>query len=122
AIRLEALPPLPQRLGVVEAKNLDVREPEAEPFDDRQYLGKGGGIAAGENVLADPGIGLARPVHAADRMDHRDAAAGEKLLHLGEILAVTVDADMLAHADRDDAVVAAVLGAVLAQPEGAPCR
>ena len=57
----------------------------------------------------------------------RDAVLGQQLAHLAEEGGVVVDADVLEHADRDDAVELAVDLAVVLQLEahGAaarPCR
>ena len=66
-------------------------------------------------VLVPPG-GSMRPIECSSI----DAVVGQQLLHLGEELDVVGDADMLEHADRDDAVVAAGLLAVVEQLEAHP--
>src|ERR1700741_722844 len=50
-------------------------------------------------------------------MEQYDAVLGELVLHLAEELPVMAGADMLEHADRDDAVEAALQLAVVAQME-----
>ena len=51
-------------------------------------------------------------------MQQRDAVVGEKLCALAEEGVVKADADMLEHADRHDAVEAALDIAIIHQPEG----
>ena len=109
-----------QGLSIVQPQHLDVGDPEAHLLDRRQHLRQGRGVAAGEDVFAQPGVGAARRLHAADRMQQHDAVVGQKLLHLGEVFDVVRRADMLEHADRDDAIVAAVLLAIVEQLEAHP--
>ena len=73
-------------------------------FDHRHHFGQGRDVAAREDIFADPGIGGARPVGAADRVQQHDAVIGQQLARLGEELRVIARAHMLEHADRDDAV------------------
>src|SRR5262249_33477080 len=73
--------------------------------------------AAGEDVFAQPRVGRARRRRAADRVEQGDSVVGQQLLHLAEERAVVARADMLEHADRDDAVVAAGLLAIVAGGE-----
>ena len=70
--------------------------------------------------LLQPGVGRAGRLHAADRVQHHDAVVLQQLLHLAEVLDVVGDADMLEHADRDDAVVAVGLLAIVEQLEAHP--
>ncbi len=53
-------------------------------------------------------------------MDEGDAVLLHELRHLGEILLVMADADMLEHADRDDAVERAFHVAIILQAEIGP--
>jgi len=53
-------------------------------------------------------------------MEQRDPVGREQLAQLAEKHWVLVDPDMLEHADRDDAVVAAPLLAVIAQVKAHP--
>ena len=53
-----------------------------------------------------PGARRAGRAHVADRVQQHDAVVGHQRVHLGEELAVVVHADVLEHADRDDAVEA----------------
>ena len=101
--------------GVMQPQDLDVGDPQPLPLDDRHDLGQSRRIAAGKDVFAEPGRCRARPVHAADRVQQRHPVRRQQRLHLGEKRGVMVDADMLEHADRDDAVVVPALLAVIAQ-------
>ena len=120
AVVLETAPPGAQRLGVVEAQDLDVGDPQPGPLGFGDDLGQGRRIAAREDVLAQPGVGRARSVHAADRVQQGDPVGRQELAQPAEIGRVLVDPDMLEHADRDDAVVASGLLAVVAQVKPHP--
>ena len=111
------LAPQAQRLGVVQAQDLDVGDPQAKPLDHRQHLGQRGRVAAREDVLPDKGVGRARPVDAADRMQQRDSVVGQQVAYRAEELGIVPDADVLEHADRDDPVEPAAERAVIAQLE-----
>ena len=63
-------------------------------------------VAAGEDVFADEGVGRVGRAAAADRVQEHDAVRLQQLRAFVEEGAVVVDADMLEHADRDDAVEA----------------
>src|SRR5262245_10970215 len=117
AMLVEAAAPLAQRFGIVQTQDLDIRDPQASALDDRQNFGERWDIAAREDVFADPGTGGAGTVGAANRVEQGDAVVGQQIAHLVEELAVVVDADMLEHADRDDAVELAGLLAIVAQVE-----
>ena len=99
----------------MQPQDFDVGDPQPRPLDDRHDLGQRRRIAAGEDVFAQPRVGRARPVHAADRMQQRDPVGRQQLVDLAEERRVLADPDMLEHADRDDAVVAAGFLAVIAQ-------
>ena len=118
AMREEALAPVLQRLGVVQPQDLDVGDQQPGALDRRQHLGQRRDVAAGEDVFGDPRIGDAGPFGAADRMQQHHAVVGEQVGAFAEERVVVADADMLEHADRDDAVeplrdVAVVLQAEL---------
>ncbi len=51
-------------------------------LDRRQDLRQRRGVAAGEDVLAQPGVGAAGGLHAADRVQQRDAVVRQQVLHL----------------------------------------
>src|SRR5262245_6439494 len=53
----KALAPRAQGLGIVQAQDFDVGDDQLRPLDRRDHLGKGGNIAAGEDVFGDEGIG-----------------------------------------------------------------
>ena len=115
AVREEALAPGLQRLGVVEPQDLDVGRLQPDLVDHRQHLRHRRDVAAGEDVLLDPGVGVARAVEAADRVEHHDAVRREQVAAGVEKGAVVADADMLEHADRDDAVERPVDLAIVAE-------
>ena len=62
----------------------------------------------------------ARRAHVADRVQQHDAVLAQQIVHLGEELRVVVDADVLEHADRYDAVELLPYLAVVAQLEAYP--
>ena len=68
------------------------------------HLRQGRDVAAGEDVFGDPRIGDAGAFRAADRVQQHHAVVGEQFGALAEERVVVTDADMLEHADRDDAV------------------
>ena len=57
--------------------------------------------------LAMNGLVAVGRLGAADGVDQRHAVVGQQVAHLAEVGGVVVDADVLEHADRDDAVEAA---------------
>src|SRR5438445_10636512 len=73
AISLELPPPRSERLGVMQAQNFDIGDPEPQLLDYRQDLGKRRHVTAGGDVLAYPGAGRAWTVPATDRVDQRHA-------------------------------------------------
>ena len=93
-----------QRLGVVQPQDLDVGDQQAGALDRGQHLRQRRDVAAGEDVLGDPGVGDVRPLRAADRMQQHDAVVGQQLGALAEKGVVEHQADVLEHADRNDAV------------------
>ena len=76
-----------------------------------------GTVAARENVFGDPRIGAARPAAAPDRVQQRHAVGLQAARHGVEERAVVHHADMLEHADRDDAVEPLAHRAVVQQLE-----
>ena len=124
AVALEPAAPGAQRLGIMQPQDLDIGDPQPRPLGMRHDLGQGRRIAARENVFAQPRICRAGPVHAADRMQQRHPVRRQQLAQFAEKHRILVDADMLEHADRDDAVVVPALLAVVAQikphPVGQP--
>ncbi len=117
AALLEIGPPVLDRLGVVQPQHLDVGGPEAGLLDPGQHLGQRRAVAAGEDVLPKPGIGVARPVAPADRMQQGGTRGFQQLFDLAEEFRVMLDPDMLEHADRDDPVEALRHLAVILQAE-----
>ena len=104
AVRQEPLAPGLQRFGVVQPQDLDVGDQQARALDRGQHLRQRRDIAAGEDVFGDPGIGDVRPLRAADRVQQHDAVVGQELGAFAEKRVVEDQADVLEHADRDDAV------------------
>ena len=109
--------PVAQRLGVVEAQQLDVHHVKAGVLDDRGQLGQGRQVAAGEDVLADEGIDRSRLVVAPDGVQQEHAVLIQKVVGFPEELLVVPLAHMLEHADRNDAVEGVVHLAIVAQLE-----
>ena len=123
--------PVRERPGIVQAQELEVRHPQARLLDGREHLGQGRRVGAGEDVLAKPRARRARRAHVADGVQEHDAVVVEERVDPGEELRVVADADVLEHADRDDAVEAVLHLAVVLQVEahavgearaGAPSR
>ncbi len=119
-MRLEALPPMGERHRVVQAQDLDVGHHQAGLLDRTHHFGERRRIAAGKDVLAQPGIGGARRIDPADGVQERHPVLGQEPLHRAEILGVVAHANMLEHADRDDAVEAAGLFTIVAHMEADP--
>src|SRR6202166_2785273 len=117
AVGKETLAPGFERLGIVQLQNFDVADQKAGALDGRQHFGQRRDVAAREDVFGDPGIGDAGRAAAADRVQQRDAIVGEKLRPFAEEDIVKADADMLEHADRYDAVEAAIGIAIVDQVE-----
>src|SRR5215469_11590522 len=101
----------------MQPQHLDVGDPQPRVFDPWHDLGDRRGIAAGEDVFAQPWIGRTGAVAAADRMQQGDAVRFQQVAYLSEKSGILADPDMLEHADRDDAVVLAVFFAIVAQME-----
>src|SRR5579883_1326195 len=104
AIGEEALAPMAQRRGIMQAQYFEIGQPKPAALDDRRNVRQCRDIAARKDVPSDPGAGEARPAHPADRMEQRDASRIEKPRDCGEEFRILRLADMLEHADRDDAV------------------
>ena len=122
AVGLEAPVPMVERLGVVEAQELEIGHPQLVLLDDREDLRQGRGIGAGEDVLAQPRACGAGRAHLADGMQHHQPVIVEQRVDLGEELAVMMHAHMLEHADRHDAVELSVHLAVIEQLEAHAIR
>ncbi len=60
-VRKESLAPRLECFGVVQAQNLDVGDQKSGALDRGQDFRQSRDIAAGENILGDPGVGVARP-------------------------------------------------------------
>ena len=82
-----------------------------------QHFRQRGNVAAGEDVLRDPGVGDRGSFRPADRMQQHHAVVGEQVMALAEESVVVADADMLEHADRDDPVEFLRHVAIVLQPE-----
>src|ERR1700722_16313427 len=88
----------------MQPQDFDVAHQQSGALDRGHYFGQSGDVAAGENVFRNPGIGDIGPVRTADRMQHHDAVVGQKFGAAPEVGLVEVDADVLEHSDRYDAV------------------
>src|SRR6516225_4957253 len=78
-MREKPLAPGFECLGIVELQDFHIRDDQTRSLDDRQYLRQSGYIAARKYVFGDPGIGDARRIAAANRMQERDAVVGQEL-------------------------------------------
>lgn len=115
AVGHEALAPRLQRLGIVQPQDFDVGDREAGALDMRHHLRQRRDVAAGEDVLADEGVGGGRRRGAADGVQQHHPVRLQQRGAFVEEGAVLGDADMLEHADRDDAVEPLRQVAVVAQ-------
>src|SRR3546814_14397057 len=70
---------------------------------------------SGEDVLLHPRVLRLRAAEHADGVDHGHAVRLQQARDLAVVFAVMARPDMLQHADRDDAVILGVEGAVVAQ-------
>ena len=80
----EAIAPRLERVGVVQPQDLDVGDEEPEALDRASTSDSARDVAAGEDVFLDPGIGGARRLGAADRMQRHDAVVLEQAADRGE--------------------------------------
>ena len=106
-----------QRIGIVQAQDLDVGHQQAGPLDGRQHFGKRGDVAAGENVFGDEWSGGGRTFRPPDRVQQHDAVGREKLGALAEISVVEAGADVLEHAHGNDAVERSLDVAIVLEAE-----
>ena len=60
-------------------------------------------------------VGGRGAVEAADGVDQRHALVFEEAAHDAKVGGIVCEADVLEHADRDDAIVAAFFGAIILQ-------
>ena len=101
----------------MEPQILDIRRDQAKLLAGRQRFAQRRYIAAGENILRDPGIGCTGAIGTADSMQQRDPVIGKPLpQHIEEFL-VMGNADMLEHAHRDNPVETAGNLAIIFQAE-----
>src|SRR6202167_4532115 len=104
AVRKKTLAPGLQRIRVVQLQHFDVGDDEFRALDRRQNFRKSGDVAAGENVFRYPGIGDARRSATANGVQNKDAIIAENVCALAKVRVVKSDADVLEHADRNDAI------------------
>src|SRR6185312_7275799 len=102
---------------VVEPQDLYVGDKKAVALDRRKHFAQGGAVASGEDILVDEGIGRGWAVGPSDRVEQGHAVLGQELAHPGKEAPVMGDADVLEHADRDDAVELPVELAIVAKLE-----
>ncbi len=86
-------------------------------LDRRHDLGDRRNVAAREDVFLDPGRGAARAAGTADGMKQHRAIGGEEIVAGVEEGSEVPDADVLEHADRDDAIERPFDVAVILQQE-----
>src|SRR3974377_2403587 len=91
-------------LGVVQLQNLHVGDDQACPLDRAEDFRQGRNVAAGEDVLGDPGIGYPGWTVPTDCVQERDAVFGKKLRTLVEEDVVKADPAMFEHADRNNSI------------------
>ena len=116
-MRQEPLAPVFECFRIVQAQDFNVGDEQAGSLNFRQDLRQRGNVAAGENIFRDPGAGDVGSFRAADRMQHHHALVGEQLRALLEERVVVIDANMLKHADRHNAVEGTGDIAIILQPE-----
>ena len=116
-VREKPHPPVAQRLGVMAAQDLSIKNFQSLGLGGANKLGDGGKVAPGENIACQPPVHRGRPVVYGDAVNHGDAARGEKASHNAEIGRYGGRADMFQHADRYDPVKTAVLVPVIAKGE-----
>ena len=90
----------------MQTQELKIRHPQARPLDLGENLRQRRRIGAGEDVLPQPRACRARRAHVADGMQEHQAVIGHQRVDLSEELRVVVHADMLEHADGNDAIEA----------------
>ena len=113
----ESLAPDAAGLGVVQAQDLDVGDPQVGLLDGRDDFRQAGDVAAREDVFLGEGVGGARPVHLADRVNQGHAVVVQQAMDGLEIGPEVRRADVFQHADRDDAVELLVQVAIVGQAE-----
>ena len=74
-------------------------------------------MIAGEDIFVGERVGRPGAAELADRVQQHDAVGLQQLAAFGEEFVVMRGADMLEHADRNDAVEAAVEQAIIDQLE-----
>ena len=113
----ETLAPGLERLRIVQSQHLEIGDDQPRALDRRQHFGQRRDVAAGEDVFRDPRIGddgtLLRPIECSSITP----SSASKTRAFAEESVVEADADMLEHADRDDAVELALDVAVVDQAE-----
>src|ERR1700729_2213107 len=118
--RHKPLAPNAQRLGIVQPQDFNVRYVKAGPLDRWQHFRQARNVAAGEDIFADPGVRNAGNGVAADGMEKHHPIVLEQSPDLGEEFVVPDDADVLEHADRDNAVEGFADIAIVLQPKFDP--
>src|ERR1044071_6809668 len=106
----------------MQPQDFHVADQKAGALDGRDHLGRSRDVATRKDAFGDPGAGHIGAGGAADRMQEHDAVIGEQLGTAAEIGLVEVDADMLEHADRYDALERAGDVAIVLQQEARRAR
>src|SRR6185312_10302759 len=96
---LEALVPGRQRLCIVQAPDLQVRQPESLRLDGRSDLRQGWQIGPRKDVALHPWIDRTGLVLLGDGVEHGDTILAQQRVKVPEEFLVTRPADMLEHAD-----------------------
>src|SRR5580704_4584963 len=120
--RHKPLAPNTQRLGIMQSQNFNIRHVKTRPLDRWQHFGQAWNVAAGEDIFADPGVGNAGNGVAADGMEKHHPIVLEQSTDFGEEFVVPADADVLEHADRDNAVEGFAHIAIVLKPKFNPVR
>jgi len=98
-VAVESAHPFGDLLGVMQAENFEIGDLESDLLDRGQRFRQGRSVAAREDIFAQPGIGRARLLHAADGVEDEDIVILEQIPGLFEILEIVLGADMLEHPD-----------------------
>ena len=104
----------------MQTQHFDVGDNQTRAFNCRCYFRQRRNIAPREHVFSYEGVGDARWLGAADGVDQCDAIFAQQRTDFAEECQVMIDADMLEHSDRHDAVVLPALFAIVAQVEPDP--
>ena len=117
AIGGKTAPPGAKGIRIVKPQHLDIGDPQTPLLNHRDDFRERRRIAAREDVFSQPRVGRAWSATTPDRVQDGNPVLGQELGDLAHELGVMLGADMLEHADRDDAIEAAGLITVVTQRE-----